>query len=116
RRHIELPGLHWSPIGFRPIDGPDRTGLAPFTEAADVFGDGSLVVLPTPGHTPGSVSLLVRRSDGPDLLLVGDLTYDAHAFEHGVDGGVGRARRLRRSRRDVLALRAAHPGLQILAA
>jgi glyoxylase-like metal-dependent hydrolase (beta-lactamase superfamily II) len=62
------------------------------------------------------VSLLVRRSDGPDVLLVGDLTYDAHAFEHGLDGGVGRGRRRRRSRRAVLALRAAHPELRILAA
>jgi glyoxylase-like metal-dependent hydrolase (beta-lactamase superfamily II) len=26
----------------------------------DVIGDGSLVLLPTPGHTPGSLSLLIR--------------------------------------------------------
>ncbi len=117
RRHIDLPGLRWSPIEFTPLDGSrSRDRLAPFTEAADVFGDGSLVLLPTPGHTAGSVALLVQRHDGPPVLLVGDLTYDAHAFERGVDGGVGRARRLRRSRRDVLALRATHPGLRILAA
>lgn len=116
RRHIDIPGLRWSPIEFSPLEGPDKSRLAPFTEAADLFEDGSLVLLPTPGHTAGSVSLLVRRNDGPDVLLVGDLTYDVHAFEHGIDGGVGPARRLRRSRSDVLALRANHPGLQILAA
>lgn len=116
RRHIDIPGLRWSPIQFSPLDGPERDSLAPFSEAADLFGDGSLVLLPTPGHTAGSVSLLVRGNDGPDLLLVGDLTYDVHAFERGVDGGVGPARRLRRSRRDVLALRANYPGLRILAA
>src|SRR6266480_652599 len=57
RRHIDLPGLRWSPIEFTPLDGSrSRDRLAPFTEAADVFGDGSLVLLPTPGHTAGSVA------------------------------------------------------------
>ena len=117
RRHIDLPGLRWSPIEFSRLDGrADHRRLAPFTQSADLFGDGSLVLLPTPGHTAGSVSLLVRRDDGPDVLLVGDLTYDVHAFERGVDGGVGPARRLRQSRNDVLALRANDPGLRILAA
>jgi N-acyl homoserine lactone hydrolase len=27
--------------------------LAPFNAGNDLFGDGSLLVLPTPGHTPG---------------------------------------------------------------
>jgi glyoxylase-like metal-dependent hydrolase (beta-lactamase superfamily II) len=116
RRHIEIPGLRWSPIRFDGLESPDQARLAPFGEARDLFGDGSLILLPTPGHTPGSVSLLVRRDDGPELLLVGDLTYDVHAFERGVDSGVGPARRLRRSRQDVLALQARNPGLRILAA
>lgn len=39
----------------------------------DVFGDGSVVMLATPGHTPGHHSLLVRlRRLGP-VLLSGDL-------------------------------------------
>jgi glyoxylase-like metal-dependent hydrolase (beta-lactamase superfamily II) len=39
----------------------------------DVFGDGSVVMLATPGHTPGHHSLLVRlRAFGP-VLLSGDL-------------------------------------------
>ncbi|HEY4030613.1 MAG TPA: N-acyl homoserine lactonase family protein [Caulobacteraceae bacterium] len=41
----------------------------------DVFGDGSVVMLALPGHTPGHHGLLVRLAkDGP-LLLSGDL-YD----------------------------------------
>ncbi len=49
----------------------------------DLFGDGSLVLLPTPGHTPGSLSMLVRRAGFDPLLLVGDLTYDDDHFERG---------------------------------
>lgn len=37
----------------------------------DLFGDGSLVLLPTPGHTAGHQSLLVEER----LLLVGDACY-----------------------------------------
>jgi N-acyl homoserine lactone hydrolase len=34
-----------------------------------------LMLLPTPGHTVGSLSMLVRADDRPPLLLVGDLSY-----------------------------------------
>ena len=58
RRHIDLPGLRWRRVRFAPTADP---ALAPFGAAHDLLGDGTLVLLPTPGHTPGSVSLLVRR-------------------------------------------------------
>jgi N-acyl homoserine lactone hydrolase len=113
RAHIDLPGLRWTPLDFDPFDDPS---LRPFTSGRDLFGDGSLVILPTPGHTPGSMSLLVRRPDGPPLLLVGDLTYDIHALDKGIHSGVGSKRQLRRTRERVLGLRANNPGLQVLAA
>lgn len=113
RNHIVLPGLRWTPVEFQRLADPT---LAPFIAGHDIFGDGALVVLPTPGHTAGSMSMLVRRSDGPPLLLVGDLTYDIHAFEQGVHSGVGRRRTLRRTRESVLALREHQPGMRILAA
>jgi N-acyl homoserine lactone hydrolase len=83
--HIQLPGLHWRRIELAPTDDP---GLVPFTAGHPLFGDGSLVLPPTPGHTSGSLSMLVRRPGRPWLLLVGDLTYDAHLLEHGHLPGV----------------------------
>ena len=41
---------------------------------ADVLGDGSVRLLPTPGHTPGHTSVLVRTATG-DVLLAGDAAY-----------------------------------------
>ncbi|HEX8194315.1 MAG TPA: N-acyl homoserine lactonase family protein [Allosphingosinicella sp.] len=38
----------------------------------DVFGDGRVVMLRMPGHTPGHSALLVRLASGP-VLLTGDL-------------------------------------------
>jgi len=113
RSHIQVPGLTWRQVSLEPTDDP---AVAPFTESLDVMGDGSLVLLPTPGHTAGSVSLLVRRAARPPLLLAGDLTYGADLLQHGQVPGVGNRRRLAESTRKVLALAERQPGLVVLPA
>jgi glyoxylase-like metal-dependent hydrolase (beta-lactamase superfamily II) len=112
RSHIQLPGLKWHRVSPEAIR--DRS-LAPFTESLDVMGDGSLMLLPTPGHTAGSASLLVRRAGRP-LLLAGDLTYGAEILQRGQLPGVGNRRLLAESSRKVLALRQQQPGLVVLPA
>jgi N-acyl homoserine lactone hydrolase len=113
RCHIDLPGLRWHRITAEPSGDP---GLAPFRSCHDLFGDRSLVLLPTPGHTPGSVSLLSRRPDRPPLIMVGDLTYDAHLLESGHVPGVGSRPRLRETTAMVNTMRHQHPGLVVLPA
>jgi glyoxylase-like metal-dependent hydrolase (beta-lactamase superfamily II) len=113
RKHIQLPGLRWHQIGFEPTDDP---ALAPFTQSMDVMGDGSLVLLPTPGHTPGSVSLLIRRRTRSPLLLVGDLTYGADLLERRQLPGVGVRSQLVKTTDNVLALKERMPDLVILPA
>ena len=113
RKHILLPGLKWHQITTERTSDPT---LAPFAESLDVFGDGSLVLLPTPGHTAGSMSLLVRRTGRPPLLLAGDLTYGAEILQQGRVPGVGDRRRLADSSRRVLALAEQQPGLVVLPA
>jgi N-acyl homoserine lactone hydrolase len=51
----------------------------------DVFGDGTVVMLNTPGHTPGHHSLLVRLKEMGPVLLTGDL---AHFQENYDSNGV----------------------------
>jgi N-acyl homoserine lactone hydrolase len=113
RSHIQLPGLNWHQISPQPTRDP---ALVPFTESLDVMGDGSLVLLPTPGHTAGSMSLLIRRTGKPSLLLAGDLTYGAEILERGALPGVGNRRRLAESSHRVLALAERQPGLVVLPA
>jgi N-acyl homoserine lactone hydrolase len=113
RRHINLPGARYRQIKFAPTDDPT---LAPFTAAHDVMGDGSLVLLPTPGHTPGSMSLLVRRPGRVPLLLVGDLTYESQLLEAGRIPGVGDKAGLHRASAMVRQLKERNPGLVILPA
>jgi glyoxylase-like metal-dependent hydrolase (beta-lactamase superfamily II) len=113
RSHIQLPGLAWHQISLEPTSDP---ALAPCTEALDVMGDGSLTLLPTPGHTAGSMSLLVRRAGRPPLLLAGDLTYGADILQRGQLPGVGSRRGLAASSHKVLALAEQQPGLVVLPA
>ncbi|MDR7219837.1 N-acyl homoserine lactonase family protein [Aminobacter aminovorans] len=46
----------------------------------DVFGDGSIVMLSTPGHTHGSYSLLVRLAGKGPVLLSGDTVHFEEQF------------------------------------
>jgi N-acyl homoserine lactone hydrolase len=113
RAHIQLPGLRWHQVSLEPTDDP---ALAPFTRSLDVMGDGSLVLLPTPGHTPGSLSLLIRRRTRSPLLLVGDLTYEADLLERRQLPGVGGRSQLATTTDQVLALKERMPDLAVLPA
>jgi glyoxylase-like metal-dependent hydrolase (beta-lactamase superfamily II) len=47
----------------------------------DVFGDGSVVIKPTPGHTPGHQSLVVRLPKSGLVVLSGDLAHQMSNWE-----------------------------------
>lgn len=70
------PVKHW-------ISGGGKLEVVPRDK--DVFGDGMVVMLDTPGHTPGHHSLLVRLKDKGAVLLSGDL---AHFRENYDSNGV----------------------------
>lgn len=71
---------YW-PRGVEPrLVDLDRDGFGPFPGSLDLSGDGTLVVVATPGHTSGHVSLLVRRPAG-DVLLGGDLAHTSADLE-----------------------------------
>ena len=113
REHIEIEGARWRPISFVPTDDP---ALAAFGEAYDVMGDESMVLLPTPGHTPGSMSMLLRRTGMPPIQLAADLTYQTDLLMNDQTPGTGDARALKQSFAKVRALKEALPDLVILAA
>jgi len=75
------------PRGFVPsvfeFDGSPMLG---FPATWPVTSDGSIIALPTPGHSPGHTSYLVRRDRG-SVLLAGDVTYDLPALMAQRDQG-----------------------------
>ena len=54
----------------------------PLTDAGDV------VLVPTPGHTHGHLSVLVHRGEQPTLLLAGDASYTQQLMLDGVVDGI----------------------------
>ena len=56
--------LMGNPRNLRLIDGD-----------LDVFGDGSITLISTPGHTPGSQSLLVHLRNSGFIILSGDVVH-----------------------------------------
>jgi N-acyl homoserine lactone hydrolase len=51
---------------------------------ADVFSDGSVVLVSTPGHTPGSQSLLVHLKNSGFIILSGDVVHTQENFERKI--------------------------------
>ncbi len=47
----------------------------------DVFGDGTVMMLNMPGHTPGHHALLVRLKEMGNVLLTGDLAHFRENYE-----------------------------------
>jgi N-acyl homoserine lactone hydrolase len=72
------------PANFAPwISGGSK--IEPLPGDKDVFGDGTVIMLNMPGHTPGHHSLLVRLKGMGPVLLTGDL---AHFRENYDSDGV----------------------------
>lgn len=62
------------------FDGPAHLG---FAASHDVHGDGSIVVVPSPGHTSGSVVVFVTLPTGRRYAFVGDLTWQHEGVSEG---------------------------------
>jgi len=70
------------------MSGPNKPAFAAlqkFEKLAgdrDVFGDGSVTILSTPGHTPGHQSLLVRLPKTGYIVLSGDAVHFRDNWDH----------------------------------
>ena len=81
-RHFEIDPGRFAPFEF---EGGPRNG---FDRSHDLFGDGSVVAVPLPGHTPGSTGYLITGQNGRRWLLIGDAAWAAE----GVSQPVGKNR------------------------
>jgi glyoxylase-like metal-dependent hydrolase (beta-lactamase superfamily II) len=68
------PAVSANAAGFRQWIAENRK-VEPLAADKDVFGDGTVVVLRAPGHTPGHSALLVRLKEKGPVLLSGDLVH-----------------------------------------
>ncbi len=69
-------------VNFKPFENWISGGgtVEPVPLDKDVFGDGSVMMLYTPGHTPGHHSLLVKASSG-NFIITGDAVHFRENYE-----------------------------------
>lgn len=72
-------------VNFRPFEGwiKGENKVEPLTLDKDVFGDGSVIVLRAPGHTPGHSVLLVKLAQTGPVILTGDAVHFRENYEKG---------------------------------
>jgi N-acyl homoserine lactone hydrolase len=62
------------------FESPDCDSFASFARAYDIFGDGTVRMVFTPGHTHGHCSVILRLRDR-EVLIVGDAAYTHRTIE-----------------------------------
>lgn len=63
-----------------------QSGIGPVGKSYDVFGDGTLLLVHTPGHSHGLFSVMIQGSDGY-IVLGNDAAYLPESFsEHKIPG------------------------------
>jgi N-acyl homoserine lactone hydrolase len=69
---------------YRTIDFASSRAVArgAFAQTLDVFGDGSLILASTPGHSRGHLSVILRLSSR-EALIAGDATYNMETLRNG---------------------------------
>ena len=72
--HVANSHLHFDhALDYQMIDGEH-----------DVFGDGTVVLIPTYGHTPGHQSMVVRAGKGTTLVCASDACYTRENMDRDV--------------------------------
>ncbi|MFI5003800.1 MAG: N-acyl homoserine lactonase family protein [Solirubrobacterales bacterium] len=71
-------------LAYRTLDlhAPPARAHGPFEHALDLFGDGSLTLLDTPGHSAGHISVLARLRER-EALIAGDAIYTIATLREG---------------------------------
>jgi N-acyl homoserine lactone hydrolase len=86
RRELEF--AHWPPIYQREIyvraDFDHPVEWVELEGDHDLFDDGTVLLFPTPGHTAGHQSMLVRLEGGRAVILVADAAYLPRNIEENV--------------------------------
>ncbi len=88
---------------YRLIDfeGPGADSFATFGRALDLFGDGSVMLVSTPGHTRGHLSVVLRMA-GREALIAGDAIFSMRTLRAGhLPYKMADEHRFRRSLREI---------------
>ncbi|MFY9487092.1 MAG: N-acyl homoserine lactonase family protein [Solirubrobacterales bacterium] len=95
-------------------DATDTNSFASFGRSFDLFGDGSITLVSTPGHTPGHQSV-VARLGSREVLICGDAALGKRTLDEGIPPAtVDDQHTFKRSLREIRAYMQMTPGALII--
>jgi glyoxylase-like metal-dependent hydrolase (beta-lactamase superfamily II) len=114
---ISAASIQWDALAFQPVP------FKGYPESLDLYQDGKVVLVPMPGHTPGSMGLFVTTDSGTQYFFIGDVAWTVAALQQGepkfwVAGKLvdGDAPQTQSSLEKVRALMQAEPNLVVVPA
>ncbi len=122
-KHIDIPLLFEDPsLRSRPIGTLMSTHggtREPFSEVWDVFGNGCLLAVSLPGHSPGHIGFLfcteTANNERQYYLFVGDaLTAEAYGYGSGPGSFSARLDDAHKTAQAIRSFIAAHSGVELL--
>jgi len=94
---------------------PLRTVETVFFEGEhDVFGDGKVIIIPTPGHSPGHSVLLVKLNNEGAVMFSGDLFHLAESRERKIVPMINPSREQTLASMDVFNARVEKEGAKVI--
>jgi N-acyl homoserine lactone hydrolase len=84
REHEAMFGPDYQTHGYEPAlyAALEQARVTLMDGDLDLFGDGSIRVISTPGHTPGHCSLLLRLAQAGPIVLSADVAHDDYNMAH----------------------------------
>jgi N-acyl homoserine lactone hydrolase len=70
--------------GYLPVEWDHPSPIDEVTAERDVFGDGRIVLLPLPGHTPGTLGALIQLERTGSFLLAADTVSLSETLDEGI--------------------------------
>jgi glyoxylase-like metal-dependent hydrolase (beta-lactamase superfamily II) len=75
KSQISADAIRWETLAFQPVP------YKGYPQSLDVYQDGKVVLVPMPGHTPGSVGLFVTVDSGTVYFFIGDVAWTVAALQ-----------------------------------
>jgi glyoxylase-like metal-dependent hydrolase (beta-lactamase superfamily II) len=72
----------------RVVEFDSQGEWGPFPSSLPLTSAGDVRLVPTPGHTPGHMSVVAREADGPLIFFAGDTSYTQELMRRGAVDGV----------------------------
>jgi glyoxylase-like metal-dependent hydrolase (beta-lactamase superfamily II) len=74
---VGADSIRWEELVFQPVP------FMGYPESLDLYQDGTVVLVPMPGHTPGSLGLFVTTDSGRRYFFIGDAAWTLAALRQG---------------------------------